>query len=355
MGIWVRIRTRTNIAAAGTQFIQTVGDNVYPSSGLPDPDFATTYSDFDARLYDPFREVFQSQAFFPANGNQEYYSDGAFWRNFPMPGGNHSWYSYDWGDAHVLVLDTERPFGPGSEQYAFARADLAGSQDRVWRIVAMQRPPYSSTSEYSSSVAAQRDLVPLFQVGRVGLVLSGNSHNYERTVPLINGEPASRGGITYVVSGGGGNSFNNFTTTQPPRTAYRQDSYYEFVKVTVSPTTLAVEAVAADTNAVFDSTTIELDRSDTVPPSSPTGLSVGPVTASTISLTWRAGDDDVAVAGYEVYRDRSSIPVGTSATPDFVDSGLMPGTGYAYTVVAVDEAGNRSAPSFATTVTTASS
>ena len=63
-----------NIAHAGTRFIQTVGDNLYPSSGLPDPDFATVYSDFDARLYDPFREVFQSQAFFPANGNQEYYS-----------------------------------------------------------------------------------------------------------------------------------------------------------------------------------------------------------------------------------------------------------------------------------------
>jgi hypothetical protein len=223
----------------------------------------------------------------------------------------------------------------------------------VWRIVAMQRPPYSSTSEYSSSVAAQRDLVPLFQVGRVGLVLSGNSHNYERTVPLINGEPASSGGITYVVSGGGGNSFNNFRSTQPPRTAFRQDSFYEFVKVTVSPTTLAVDAVAADTNAVFDSTTSGLDKTDTVPPSSPAGLSVGPVTASTISLTWSAGDDEVAIAGYEVYRDRSSIPVGTSATPEFVDSGLAPGTGYAYTVVAVDGAGNRSPPSFATTATTA--
>ena len=311
---------RDNIAAAGTQFIQTVGDNVYPSSGLPDPDFGTAYSDFDSRLYDPFREPLQSQAFFPANGNQEYYSDGAFWQNLPMPGENHSWYSYDWGDAHVLVLDTERPFGPGSDQYAFARADLAASQDRAWRIVAMQRPPYSSTSEYSSSVAAQRDLVPLFQIGRVGLVLSGNSHNYERTVPLINGTPASRGGITYVVTGGGGNSFNNFTTPQPPRTAFRQDGYYEFVKVTVSPTSLAVEAVAADTNTVFDSTTIGLDKSDTVPPGGPTSLSAATVTASSVSLAWHAANDDVAVVAYEIYRDRVTFrsghrPPQTSSIP----------------------------------------
>ena len=56
----------------------------------------------------------ESQSFFPANGNKEYYGDGEFWANFPMPGANHSWYSYDWGDAHILVLDAEQPFTLGS-------------------------------------------------------------------------------------------------------------------------------------------------------------------------------------------------------------------------------------------------
>ena len=35
-------------------FIQTLGDNIYPSAGLPDPNFTTTYSDFDARFFKPF-------------------------------------------------------------------------------------------------------------------------------------------------------------------------------------------------------------------------------------------------------------------------------------------------------------
>ncbi|MDQ1380705.1 MAG: hypothetical protein QOJ71_1424 [Actinomycetota bacterium] len=245
----------TNIAGAGTAFIQTVGDNIYPSSGNPDPNFTTTYSDFDARFYKPFAAAIAQQAFFPANGNQEYYGDGVFWKNFPMPGSNHSWYSYTWGNAHILVLDTEQPFTVGSAQYAFAQSDLAGHQSDKWRIVMMQRPPYSSSSATSSSQSARSNLVPLFQDQHVSLVLSGNSHNYERTRPMTDGAAAA-GGVTYVVTGAGGNGFNSFTIPAPAYSAFRESSYYEYVRVTVSPTSLKVDAVRADTNAVFDTTTI---------------------------------------------------------------------------------------------------
>jgi hypothetical protein len=245
----------TNIAGAGTQFIQTVGDNIYPSSGNPDPNFTTTYSDFDARFYKPLAAAIAKQAFFPANGNQEYYGDGVFWRNFPMPGSNHSWYSYRWGNAHILVLDTEQPFTVGSTQYAFAKSDLAAHQSDKWRIVMMQRPPYSSSSATSSSQSARSNLVPLFQTQHVNLVLAGNSHNYERTLPMTNGAAAA-GGITYVVTGAGGNGFNSFTIPAPAYTAFRESSYYEYVKVTVSPTSLKVDALRADNNAIFDTTTI---------------------------------------------------------------------------------------------------
>ncbi|MDQ1381990.1 MAG: hypothetical protein QOJ71_2709, partial [Actinomycetota bacterium] len=244
-----------NIAGAGTAFIQTLGDNIYPSSGNPDPNFTTSYSDFDARFYKPFAAAIAKQAFFPANGNQEYYGDGAFWKNFPMPGTNHSWYSYTWGNAHILVLDTEQPYTVGSAQYAFAQADLAAHQNDKWRIVILQRPPYNSSSAVASSKSEQSNLVPLFQAHHVNLVLSGSSHNYERMKPMTNGVAAT-GGITYVVSGAGGNGFNAFTIAAPSYTAFREATYYEFLKITVSATSLKVDAVRADTNTVFDTTTI---------------------------------------------------------------------------------------------------
>jgi hypothetical protein len=282
-----------NIAGAGTQFIQGLGDNIYPTAGLPDPNFSTTYSDFDARFFKQFGPAVKSQAFFPANGNKEYYSDGEFWAAFPMPGANHSWYSYNWGDAHILVLDGEQPYAPGSEQYSFAQADLAAHQGDAWRIVVSPRPPYSSTSAVSSSQGTQHYLVPLFEAEHVNLVLSGNSHNYERTVPLTDGVPAA-GGITYIVSGGGGNGFNAFDAFTEPWTAFRESSYYEYTRITVTPAALVADAIRSDSNAIFDTTTIQKPATGdppalpvVAPPTTPpTAFPVAPLIAtSTLSKT----------------------------------------------------------------------
>jgi hypothetical protein len=98
--------------------------------------------------------------------------------------------------------------------------------------------------------------VPLFQAEHVDLVLSGNSHNYERTVPLTGGVPVASGGITYIVSGGGGNGFNAFGAYTQPWTAFRESSYYEYTRIIVTPTRLTADAVRSDTNSVFDTTTI---------------------------------------------------------------------------------------------------
>jgi hypothetical protein len=244
-----------NIAADGTSFIQTVGDNIYASAGNPEPNFSTVYSDYDARFFKQFAAAVRGQSFFPANGNQEYYSNGKFWSTFPMPGSNNSWYSYNWGNAHFLVLDTELAFDPGTPQYDFAQSDLAANQGATFRIVVMQRPPYSSTSATSSSSFARAELVPLFEQYHVALVLSGNSHNYERSFPLKGGNPTA-GGVTYVVTGGGGNGHNSYTIPQPAWSAHRDATNYEYTRVTVTPTALTVREIDAATNTALDSTVI---------------------------------------------------------------------------------------------------
>ena len=73
------------------------------------------------------------------------------------------------------------------------------------------------------------------------------------------------------------------------------------------------------------------------------------VTSSTVSLAWKASTDNVAVAGYDVYRTRqgnTSLAGQTSAsTLAFVDSKLQANTNYSYTVKAFDQGGNLSAAS----------
>jgi fibronectin type 3 domain-containing protein len=338
-----------NIAGAGTSFIQTVGDNIYPSSGLPDPNFTTTYSDFDARFFKQFGTAVKAQAFFPANGNKEYYGDGEFWNAFPMPGSNHAWYSYEWGDAHIVVLDSEQPYAPGTPQYAFAQADLAAHQDAAWRIVAVQRPPYSSSSANASSKPVQQYLVPLFQAQHVDLVLSGNSHNYERTRPLMDGAPAA-GGITYVVTGAGGNGFNAFSLAQPAWSAFREASYYQYERVTVSRSSLQLDAVRADTNAVFDSATIT--RSATTPtPDPPSGLSARATGPSGVDLGWTASP--TAGVTYRIRRGGVKIADVPGTQTSYSDTGLAAGTTYSYTVSAVASDGTtESAQTAAASATT---
>jgi beta-xylosidase/chitodextrinase len=89
---------------------------------------------------------------------------------------------------------------------------------------------------------------------------------------------------------------------------------------------------------------------DTSPPSAPTGLTAGNVATTSVTLSWSAATDNVAVTGYTLYNG-TAIAASTSGLSASV-SGLSPGTTYGFTVVAKDAAGNTSASSGAVSVTT---
>jgi len=80
--------------------------------------------------------------------------------------------------------------------------------------------------------------------------------------------------------------------------------------------------------------------SDTVPPSVPVGLVVAGVTASSISLSWAASFDNVAVAGYDIFAN--GLKIGVAAVPGHTVFGLSCGTSYLLAVAAFDAVGNRS-------------
>ena len=61
-----------------------------------------------------------------------------------------------------------------------------------------------------------------------------------------------------------------------------------------------------------------------------------------MTLTWTASTDDVGVTGYRVYRGATLLT--TTASLSYTDVDVALGT-YAYTVVAIDAAGNASAAS----------
>jgi alpha-tubulin suppressor-like RCC1 family protein/pimeloyl-ACP methyl ester carboxylesterase len=89
---------------------------------------------------------------------------------------------------------------------------------------------------------------------------------------------------------------------------------------------------------------------DTQTPTVPTGLAATALNSSSISLHWNASTDNVAVSGYQLYRD--GVLVGSPVGLVYVDNGLKAATSYRYTVSACDASGNCSPQSTAITATT---
>ena len=95
----------------------TVGDNAYPlgSAGLLDRD-----------IFDPYAAVMRESAWFPALGNHDVKADGGKPELEAFHSlGNERWYRFTWGNAGVVVLDSDVSVGPGSPQLRFARSALA--------------------------------------------------------------------------------------------------------------------------------------------------------------------------------------------------------------------------------------
>ncbi|MEE4546351.1 RICIN domain-containing protein [Streptomyces sp. V4-01] len=90
---------------------------------------------------------------------------------------------------------------------------------------------------------------------------------------------------------------------------------------------------------------------DTTAPSAPSNLTAT-ASSTSVALNWSASTDNVGVTGYQVFR--GSTQVGTATGTSYTDSGLSASTSYAYTVKAVDAAGNVSGASNTATVTTGS-
>jgi chitodextrinase len=89
---------------------------------------------------------------------------------------------------------------------------------------------------------------------------------------------------------------------------------------------------------------------DVTAPAAPAGLTAVALGETLVRLSWTAPADEEGVTGYSVRRD--AVEIATPTAPPFDDAAVAAGTTYAYTVIALDAAGNASPPSEAASVTT---
>jgi hypothetical protein len=151
----------------------------------------------------------------PAVGNHDYSTDDAagYFDYFGPPAGTpgEGWYSYEVGDWHVVVLNSNCgrvSCKAGSPQMAWLEGDLAASDARC--TLAYWHHPRFSSGFHGSSASVRPFWQALWDAG-AEIVLSGHDHDYERFTPLApDGSPDAERGIREFVVGTGGAALRDF-------------------------------------------------------------------------------------------------------------------------------------------------
>ncbi len=84
--------------------------------------------------------------------------------------------------------------------------------------------------------------------------------------------------------------------------------------------------------------TASVGPTDTIPPTAPTGLTLDSSTATSLDLSWTASTDNLAIGGYNIYRDGTLAKTVTARSATI--TGLACSNTYAIAVEAFDVAGN---------------
>jgi hypothetical protein len=194
-------------------------------------------------------------------------------QRFGLPG-NEKWFSFDWGGAHIVALDTyTEDWGQGypDAEVAWLRQDLDAHADAAWSIVFLHETPYSSEA-YADGTFYGGDRVreaffPVLEAHGVDLLIAGHVHNYERTFPMRGGEPTRTDpgpyregdGLVVLTTGGGGRSLYDEWKEPAPAWSAKRAAVYEVALVDVSPERIEVTAVPTAGDAFEDHFVIAKD------------------------------------------------------------------------------------------------
>lgn len=130
-----------------------------------------------------------------ARGNHEL-NGGLLRKYYPYPSDaeNVSYYSFDYGPVHVVVIDDMEDTGAGSPQHRWIRDDLQ-SNKKPWTIALLHHPAWGAGRPHPDDPTSRRLTASLLQPLGVDVVIAGHNHHYARN---------TRDGVVHLTAGGGG-------------------------------------------------------------------------------------------------------------------------------------------------------
>ena len=95
------------------------------------------------------------------------------------------YYSFDWGDAHFAVLNSNDMYPMSASQINWLKNDMNAS-DAQWKIVLMHRALYSAGKNINKpdTVIMRNLLLPVIDELGIDVVFAGHDHMYFRTKPV---------------------------------------------------------------------------------------------------------------------------------------------------------------------------
>jgi hypothetical protein len=255
--------------SAGAWGVFTTGDNAYPDG---------TYQNY--QVYDAAWGSFRSKTR-PTYGNHDYYGSSTaagsqqYWNEGPDPtpvrvSNAASFYAYDVGNSNwrAIVLNSADTEGPnsnqappctdGSTQMTFLNNQLNTTKNTV---LFWHHARFSSSSDHPTSEGATGCSKTFFDVAHdngADLVLEGHSHVYERYHARDKSGNKVAGGLTSIVCGTGGNSFDGLQSSPSPMPDKRFTNAWGVCKLTLNTNSAQVDFLRAPGSPVggTDSATV---------------------------------------------------------------------------------------------------
>lgn len=172
-----------------------LGDNAYDNG---------KDEEYQKNVFPIYQQYLQNTAVYPSPGNHDYAgkhdsSLPPYFKIFSLPqngetgglpSGTESYYAVDYGNVHMISLNTEEMAADGTYlydgkgmQFEWLENDLKTNK-LPWVIVYFHKPPYTKGSHDSDTekdlIMMRKNVTPLFEKYKVDIVIAGHSHVYER-------------------------------------------------------------------------------------------------------------------------------------------------------------------------------
>jgi len=192
-------------------------------------------------FFDIEKDLLRQTAFFPAIGNHDrtsHYVEDIFHEGGP-------YYSFEWGNCHITVIDSELTTAASNEsgrkafwatQLRWIEEDLKTHQEADYRFVVAHHPPFTAVASRQGANPHMRDLLAMLEKYHVSAGFFGHDHNYQHYF---------KNGIHYVTTGGGGAPLYD-VKTPPQGITQKVASIENFVTVSVDGKVAHVQAIAID-------------------------------------------------------------------------------------------------------------